>query len=150
MLCHTVLQYCGSTLIYPGFIMLPIQTPMRGLRCFCVAAECLSFKETAKKLYLTPSAVSHQIKQLEENLNLQLFERQTRAIVLTEVGKQFYLAIEPLMQQLATTIGEFSQAERMLEVSISMPEFFCQRVVCTPAYWLVRTICQYQPEAGNG
>ncbi|WP_037054444.1 LysR family transcriptional regulator [Rheinheimera baltica] len=108
--------------------MLPIQTPMRGLRCFCVAAECLSFKETAKKLYLTPSAVSHQIKQLEENLNLQLFERQTRAIVLTEVGKQFYLAIEPLMQQLATTIGEFSQAERMLEVSISMPEFFASEL----------------------
>jgi LysR family glycine cleavage system transcriptional activator len=108
--------------------MLPLHTPMRGLRCFCVAAECLSFKETAKKLYLTPSAVSHQIKQLEDNLNLALFERKTRAIVLTETGKRFYQAIAPLMQQLATTIGEFSQAERMLEVSISMPEFFASEL----------------------
>ncbi|MDX1391273.1 MAG: LysR family transcriptional regulator, partial [Rheinheimera sp.] len=108
--------------------MLPILTPMRGLRCFCVAAECLSFKETAKKLYLTPSAVSHQIKQLEQQLNLALFERKTRAIVLTEAGKRFYQAIAPLMEQLATTISDFSQAERMLEVSISMPEFFASEL----------------------
>jgi LysR family transcriptional regulator, glycine cleavage system transcriptional activator len=108
--------------------MLPLHTPMRGLRCFCVAAECLSFKETAKRLYLTPSAVSHQIKQLEQNLNLPLFKRETRAIVLTEAGRRFYQAIEPLMQQLADTIGEFSQAERMLEVSISMPEFFASEL----------------------
>lgn len=107
---------------------MPMHTPMRGLRCFCVAADCLSFKETAKRLYLTPSAVSHQIKQLEDNLNLQLFERQTRAIVLTETGKRFYQAIEPLMHQLAMTIGEFSQAQRMLEVSISMPEFFASEL----------------------
>ena len=100
--------------------MLPLHTPMRGLRCFCVAAECLSFKETAKKLYLTPSAVSHQIKQLEENLNLALFERKTRAVVLTEAGKRFYQAIAPQMEQLAATIAEFSQAQRMLQVSISI------------------------------
>lgn len=107
---------------------MPMQTPMRGLRCFCVAAECLSFKETAKRLYLTPSAVSHQIKQLEENLNLQLFERQTRAIVLTETGKRFYQSVQPLMHQLAATVNEFSQAQRMLEVSISMPEFFASEL----------------------
>lgn len=108
--------------------MLPILTPMRGLRCFCVAAECLSFKETAKKLYLTPSAVSHQIKQLEEQLNQPLFERKTRAIALTEAGKRFYQTIAPLMEQLAATISDFSQAERMLEVSISMPEFFASEL----------------------
>ena len=44
---------------------MAVHTPLRGLRCFCVAAECLSFKDTARQLYLTPSAVSHQIKQLE-------------------------------------------------------------------------------------
>ena len=108
--------------------MLPLHTPMRGLRCFCVAAECLSFKETAKQLYLTPSAVSHQIKQLEDNLNLTLFERKTRAVVLTEDGKRFYQAIAPLMEQLADTIAGFSQAERMLQVSISMPEFFASEL----------------------
>lgn len=108
--------------------MIPLHTSMRGLRCFCVAAECLSFKETAKKLYLTPSAVSHQIKQLEETLNQTLFERQTRSIVLTEVGARFYQAVEPLMQQLVNTVSEFNQAERRQEVSISMPEFFASEL----------------------
>lgn len=108
--------------------MLPLHTSMRGLRCFCVAAECLSFKETAKKLYLTPSAVSHQIKQLEETLNLSLFIRQTRSVALTEVGARFYQAIEPVMQQLVNTVSEFNQSDRMLEVSISMPEFFASEL----------------------
>ncbi len=108
--------------------MLPLHTSMRGLRCFCVAAECLSFKETAKKLYLTPSAVSHQIKQLEETLNLSLFIRQTRSVALTEVGARFYQAIEPVMQQLVHTVSEFNQSDRMLEVSISMPEFFASEL----------------------
>ena len=90
--------------------MLPLHTSMRGLRCFCVAAECLSFKETAQKLYLTPSAVSHQIKQLEETLNQTLLIRQTRAIALTEVGARFYQAIEPVMQQLVHTVSEFNQS----------------------------------------
>lgn len=107
---------------------MPVHTPMRGLRCFCVAAECLSFKETARQLYLTPSAVSHQIKQLEDNLNLQLFERQTRAIKLTPPGKRFYEAVSPLMNQMAATISEFSQAERAQVVSISMPEFFASEL----------------------
>lgn len=105
-----------------------LQTPLRGLRCFCVAAECLSFKEAAKQLYLTPSAVSHQIKQLEDNLNLELFERKTRAIELTESGKQFYQAVKPLLEQLSQTINQFSQVERAKEVSISMPEFFASEL----------------------
>ncbi|QDE33321.1 LysR family transcriptional regulator [Shewanella polaris] len=107
---------------------MPLHTSMRGLRCFCVAAECLSFKETAKKLYLTPSAVSHQIKQLEGSLNQALFIRQTRAVILTEVGIRFYQEVEPIMQQLVNTVSEFSQSERMLEVSISMPEFFASEL----------------------
>ena len=53
-----------------------MQTPIRGLRSFCFAAKSLSFKHAAKELYLTPSAVSHQIKQLEEQLGIELFQRQ--------------------------------------------------------------------------
>jgi len=103
---------------------MPIHTPLRGLRCFCVAAECLSFKETASQLYLTPSAVSHQIKQLEESLGFSLFERQTRAVVLTSEGRRFYQSIQPLMQGLASTISEFCQTKREQVVSITLPEFF--------------------------
>lgn len=62
---------------------MTIQTPIRGLRSFCVAAKCLSFKHAASQLFLTPSAVSHQIKHLEAQLHIQLFKRQTRSIELT-------------------------------------------------------------------
>ncbi|WP_076538582.1 LysR substrate-binding domain-containing protein [Shewanella sp. UCD-KL21] len=108
--------------------MLPLHTSLRGLRCFCVAAECLSFKETAQKLFLTPSAVSHQIKQLEENLQQQLFIRQTRSITLTETGMRFYQQITPLMLQLTETVNNFNNAHTMHEVSISMPEFFASEL----------------------
>jgi DNA-binding transcriptional LysR family regulator len=103
---------------------MAVHTPLRGLRCFCVAAECLSFKETASQLYLTPSAVSHQIKQLEENLGFSLFERQTRAVVLTAEGRRFYQAIHPVLQSLSATVAEFCQTKREQVVSITLPEFF--------------------------
>ncbi|MBQ4890810.1 LysR family transcriptional regulator [Shewanella sp. UCD-FRSSP16_17] len=108
--------------------MLPLHTSLRGLRCFCIAAECLSFKETANQLFLTPSAVSHQIKQLEQNLQQPLFIRQTRAIKLTDAGKQFYQQVAPIMVKLSETVNQFAQTNTTLEVSISMPEFFASEL----------------------
>ena len=103
---------------------MAVHTPLRGLRCFCVAAECLSFKDTARQLYLTPSAVSHQIKQLEEQLGFSLFERQTRAVVLSRQGQQFYQSIKPLLQGIESTVQQFCQQQREQKVSITLPEFF--------------------------
>lgn len=77
-----------------------MQTPIRGLRSFCFAARTLSFKDAANQLYLTPSAISHQIKQLEEQLGIELFERQTRSIRLTAAGKNFYDSVSPLIKAL--------------------------------------------------
>ena len=62
--------------------------PLRLLRAFCLAARHSSFKLAADRLALTPSAVSHQVKELEEQLGVVLFERRTRAVVLTPVGRQ--------------------------------------------------------------
>jgi len=52
--------------------------PLRNLRAFCLAARHRSFKSAADELFLTPSAVSHQMKELEEALGVRLFERKTR------------------------------------------------------------------------
>lgn len=103
---------------------MSVQTPIRGLRSFCIAAKCLSFKHAAKQLHITPSAVSHQIRLLEEQLNKQLFRRQTRAIELTKDGLNFYQAISPLIKQLESTIVEFSEESKQAGISISLPEFF--------------------------
>ena len=60
--------------------------PLKNLRAFCLAARRLSFKFAADELCLTPSAVSHQMKELETILGMRWFERRTRALVLTAVG----------------------------------------------------------------
>jgi LysR family glycine cleavage system transcriptional activator len=102
--------------------------PIRGLRSFCIAAQCLSFKKAAARLYLTPSAVSHQVKQLEEQLGFALFERKTRSIELTQVGKQFYKSVWPIVSELESTISEFTQSKENITLTISMPEFFASEL----------------------
>lgn len=108
---------------------MAIQTPIRGLRSFCIAAKCLSFKHAASQLFLTPSAVSHQIKQLEEQLGISLFERQTRAIILTSAGKQFYNAVHPIINELESTIADFTNIQQNKTIVISLPEFFASELM---------------------
>lgn len=57
------------------------------LRTFCEIAETLNFTKASEKLHLTQSAVSHQIKALEEELGAQLFIRAKRGVILTDAGK---------------------------------------------------------------
>src|SRR3982750_3639195 len=59
---------------------------------FEAAARHLSFTKAGAELFLTQSAVSRQIKELEDQLGLPLFHRRHRALVLTEAGQQFYRA----------------------------------------------------------
>jgi LysR family glycine cleavage system transcriptional activator len=82
---------------------------VRGLRTFCVAARCLSFKAAAEQLCVTPSAVSHQIKGLEHELQTRLFERRTREIALTEHGSQLFAQVEPLLLELDRATQRFMQ-----------------------------------------
>jgi LysR family transcriptional regulator, glycine cleavage system transcriptional activator len=69
--------------------------PLGSLRAFEAAARHLSFKQAAAELGVTPTAISHQIRQLEANLGTALFERQTRKVVLTAEGRTLY----PVLQQ---------------------------------------------------
>ena len=107
---------------------MALHSQIRGLRSFCIAAKCLSFKHAASQLFITPSAVSHQIKQLEEQLDIVLFQRNTRSIDLTEKGQQFYQAIQPIISELDTTIDEFTNEQQNKTIGISMPEFFASEL----------------------
>src|SRR5436190_20896537 len=59
---------------------------------FEAAARHLSFTKAAEELFLTQSAVSRQIKELEDQLGVPLFHRRHRALVLTDAGQQFHAA----------------------------------------------------------
>lgn len=61
--------------------------PLNALKAFEAAARHLSVKKAAVELNVTPAAVSHQIRTLEEYLNLQLFHRYNRALELTDAAR---------------------------------------------------------------
>lgn len=65
--------------------------PLTALRAFDAAARHMSFARAAEELFVTPAALSYQIKQLEEHLGVPVFRRLNRAVELTEAG----LALQP-------------------------------------------------------
>ena len=64
--------------------------PLNALRAFEAIARHLSFARAAEELHVTPAALSHQIRALEEQLGLELFTRRTRSIELTDAGRALY------------------------------------------------------------
>lgn len=64
--------------------------PLQWLSAFEAAARLKSFKKAGVELHVTPSAISQQIKLLEENLGLLLFNRLTRKVDLTEAGQAYF------------------------------------------------------------
>jgi LysR family glycine cleavage system transcriptional activator len=102
---------------------------IRGLVVFCAAARYLSFKMAANELCITPSAVSHQIKGLEEQIGTSLFERRTRAIVLTPVGAAVYSQIDPLLRSLDAVATSFLINGRRRVLRITLPPFFASEML---------------------
>ena len=102
---------------------------VRGLRTFCVAARCLSFKAAAEQLCVTPSAVSHQIKGLEQQLQTRLFERRTREVALTEHGRQLFAQVEPLLLELDRVTQRFmQQSGQRRTLRIALLPFFASEM----------------------
>jgi len=92
------------------------------LRVFDAAARLGSFKAAAEDLGVSPTAVSHQIRTLEEQLSLALFVRRTRRVELTEAGTRLAAATSVAFQQITDALEDLSHSERMLTVS-TVPAF---------------------------
>lgn len=80
--------------------------PLSLMEGFEAAARNLSFTRAATELHLTQSAISRQIKTLEERLGVALFERHTRALRLTEPGERLYATVQSVLQRLHETTRE--------------------------------------------
>ncbi len=61
--------------------------PLNALRAFEAAGRHLSFTKAAEELHVTPAAISHQVKALEDTLGVKLFRRLTRGLLLTDAGQ---------------------------------------------------------------
>lgn len=101
---------------------------LRAIRVFCAAAERNSFRDAAESLYLTASAVSHQIKHLETELGIQLFKRTARALHLTGEGAALYEDIVPLVSDFDTVITHHMQARQTRSLRISVQPFFASEL----------------------
>jgi DNA-binding transcriptional LysR family regulator len=72
----------------------------RQLNCFMAVARNLHFNRAANELHVTQPALTRTIKQLEEFLGVDLFERTTRSVRLTAAGKSFYREAQRLMEEM--------------------------------------------------
>lgn len=101
-----------------------LNASLRGLRTFCMAARYESFRIAADELFITSSAVSHQIKGLEEDLGVKLFERGSRELKLTETGAAMFADINPLIEKLDTVVGKYGEGARRRSIRMSVQPFF--------------------------
>jgi LysR family glycine cleavage system transcriptional activator len=114
---------------------------LNALRVFWAAARHRSFVKAAGELHVTPSAVSLQIRQLEDELGLKLFERTPRGLALTAVGAKVLPDVSSAFERLRETFAALNQATHggtMLTVSAA-PSF--------AAKWLLPRLSRFL--AGN-
>ncbi|MEZ8169306.1 LysR family transcriptional regulator [Vibrio sp. 10N.222.54.F12] len=93
-----------------------------GLKAFEAAARLMSFTLAADELHVTQSAISRQIKQLEDELNASLVIRKHRAIELTEHGHDLYVALRESYANVETVIaswGEPKQKRIVIKATLS-------------------------------
>jgi DNA-binding transcriptional LysR family regulator len=97
---------------------------------FEAAARHLSFTKAGEELFLTQSAVSRQIKDLEDELGVALFHRRHRALLLTEAGKQFYAATAQVLTTMRSATDRLRTQAGKKALSVTTTHSFA-------ALWLI-------------
>jgi LysR family glycine cleavage system transcriptional activator len=113
--------------------------PLIAARSFEAAARHGSFQRAAQELHVTPTAISHQVKRLEEYLGTQLFVRKNRTVDLTEDGRALAARLDELFSALEDVLdpSEYSE-EKPLRIT-AMPSL--------AAKWLAHRIANYAPQS---
>ena len=102
---------------------------LRGLRTFCIVAQRSSFRLAAEELFLTPSAISHQIKSLESELDVKLFDRSARVLQVTEAGKTLLQESSPLISQLDQVATRFQARYGQRQLRVTVQPFFATEML---------------------
>ncbi len=113
----------------------PDLPPLNALRAFEAAARHVSFTRAATELHVTQAAISHQIKTLESHLQVKLFRRLPRQLVLTEAGQAYARALSDVFARLREATTRLHDAPRILTVSV-VPSF--------AARWLVPRLGRFR------
>jgi DNA-binding transcriptional LysR family regulator len=104
--------------------------PLDLLLAFEAAARHLSFTRAAEERFVTQSAISRQIRALEEDLGVELFARQHRALALTAPGQKLLLACQGVLAQLRRTVSSIRAPNAREVLALSTTPSFA-------SYWLI-------------
>jgi LysR family transcriptional regulator, glycine cleavage system transcriptional activator len=111
--------------------------PLAALRAFEAAARHLSFTRAADELHVTQTAISHQIRTLEDLLGVKLFRRLPRGLVLTEEAQRYVPAVRDAFDRLDVATGELLAARTGGPVTASVLPSFAAR-------WLVPRLGRFR------
>jgi len=103
--------------------------PLLSLRAFEAAAAHLSFQRAAQELSVTPSAISHQVRALEESLGQPLFRRLTRQLALTPAGQRLFDDLRTGFDLLEAGVGKLRRPPASQAVTLSTNTAFAARWV---------------------
>jgi LysR family glycine cleavage system transcriptional activator len=112
---------------------------LTNLRAFEAVARTLNFGGAAEELHVTQSAVSRQIKGLEDELGAQLFTRGTRHVQITPDGQTLLRAVEPLLAKLDASVQHIRRSRSRQRVSVTTFASF-------GSLWLLPRIEAFQRE----
>ncbi len=94
--------------------------PMAAMKAFEVSSRHLSFTKAADELYITQSAVSHQIRHLEDLWGIKLFERQGRRLITTKEAQMILPVIRDFLENMNRVLNEVKNTEIRSSIRISL------------------------------
>ncbi len=110
--------------------------PLNAIRVFAVVGRVLSFSRAAVELHVTASAVSHQIKSLEEHLGVSLLRREGNRIALTAEGRNYLKEVSDGLMQVSRATRTIKSAKGRRVLKISAP-------LSLSSLWLMPRIAQF-------
>lgn len=93
----------------------------RHLKTFRMVADCLNFTKAAEKLFLAQSSVSAQIKSLEDELGIRLFDRIGKSVLLTDAGEKLYgyaRRMEDMTDEIKSEVSNHSTVKGSLNIRV--------------------------------
>ena len=116
--------------------------PVAAMRALEAAARLSSYTRAAEELYVTQSAISHQIRHIEDLWDLKLFIRKGRQLRLTENGQTIVPIIRRFMAEMRSTLEELTSTESTGSIKISLVQSFAFK-------WLVPRLERFNKEYPN-
>jgi LysR family glycine cleavage system transcriptional activator len=109
---------------------------LNAVKAFEAAARSKSFTRAAEELFVTPGAVSQQVKALEAELGLKLFNRERQRLVITEAGREYLAVVRDALDQIAFGTEQLTRRKRSGVLTVRVgPDF--------AAKWLVNRLGRF-------